>query len=160
MMRLAVVLSTALLVLIGADATTASEKRPTLQEVEGEVYCPTCKQLLSLSSAPVADRMREFIQGRIGAGDTKSAIKAQLVDEFGQTVLAAPTREGFNALAWVLPLAGAAVAIIVIATLIRRWTNARALVPALTHAQNGCSGLDPDLERRIDEELRRYDQGT
>ena len=102
-MRFAAVLSTALLALIGADSATASEERPTLQEIEGEVYCPTCKQLLSLSSAPVADRMREFIQERIGAGDTKSAIKAQLVDEFGQAVLAAPTREGFNVLAWVLP---------------------------------------------------------
>lgn len=158
MIRLVALLSTALLALAGASAASASQERPTLQEIEGEVYCPTCKQLLALSSAPVADRMRDFIQERIDAGDTKSAILAQLVDEFGEAVLAAPTKEGFNILAWVLPLAGAAVAIVVIAILIRRWTAARATPLAANSSRNGRSGLDPELERRLDEELARYDR--
>lgn len=158
MMRFIALVLVALLALIGAATASASEERPTLQEIEGEVYCPTCKQLLSLSSAPVADRMREFISERIAAGDTKSSIKAQLVDEFGEAVLAAPTTEGFNILAWVLPLAGAAVAIVAIAMLIRHWTARRATAPAAVASRNGGAGLDPELERRVDEELARYDR--
>ena len=46
--------------------------------------CPTCHQLLELSNAPVADRIRAFIETRIEAGDTTSEIKDKLVSEFGE----------------------------------------------------------------------------
>ena len=50
--------------------------------------------------------MKAFIRARIAAGDTKSEIKAQLVDQFGPAVLAVPPRKGFDLVAWLLPLAG------------------------------------------------------
>ena len=84
----------------------ASEQNPTLPELERELICPTCHESLAASTSPIADRMRAFIRGRIAAGDTKSEIKAKLVDQFGEGVLAAPPKSGFNLLAWVLPLAG------------------------------------------------------
>jgi cytochrome c-type biogenesis protein CcmH/NrfF len=95
------VLALALFVVGGA---AASEEHPTLAELEQEVVCPTCHTTLALSDAPIADRMRAFIRQRIAAGDTKSKIKAQLVDQFGEAVLAAPSKRGFNLLAWGLPL--------------------------------------------------------
>ena len=85
--------------------------------------CPTCHQLLELSHAPVADRIRAFIQTRIDAGDTKSEIKRQLVSEFGEAVLAAPPTRGFGLLAWLLPLLGLAGSGTVIAVLAWRWTR-------------------------------------
>ena len=57
---------------------------PTRAELENEVYCPTCNTLLALSSSPIAERMRSFIDARIAAGDTKTEIKDQLVDQFGE----------------------------------------------------------------------------
>jgi cytochrome c-type biogenesis protein CcmH len=109
--RVTIVLLVALVLVAPA---AASERRPTLPELEHEVMCPTCKTLLELSQAPVAERMRVFIRGRIAAGDSKSEIKARLVAEFGEAVLAAPRTRGFGLLAWVLPfvaLLGAGVAI-------------------------------------------------
>jgi cytochrome c-type biogenesis protein CcmH len=103
--------------------------------------------------------MRAFIRQRIAAGDTKSEIKAALVEQFGESVLAAPPKKGFNLLAWVLPLAGAALALALLAFALVRWSRARpdaaAPVPAST---NGGPPLDPELERRLDEELARYDR--
>ena len=69
--------------------------------------CPTCKTTLDQSSAPIADRIRQFISARIAAGDTKSEIKRKLVAQFGPAVLAEPSKHGFNLLAWVLPFVGA-----------------------------------------------------
>jgi cytochrome c-type biogenesis protein CcmH len=148
-----------LLALLLAAAAGASEQKPTLAELERELICPTCQTTLELSNAPVAERMRAFIRQRIAAGDTKSEIKAALVEQFGESVLAAPPKKGFNLLAWVLPLAGAALALALLAFALVRWSRARpdaaAPVPAST---NGGPPLDPELERRLDEELARYDR--
>jgi cytochrome c-type biogenesis protein CcmH len=145
--------------LVAAAPAAASEEHPTLAELEQELICPTCHSLLALSNAPVADRMRAFIRARIAAGDTKSEIKDQLVAQFGESVLAAPPKSGFNLLAWALPLAGAAVAVALLALALRRWSRKRVAEepsPAPSSA-NGRPALDPDLDRRLDEELARYD---
>jgi cytochrome c-type biogenesis protein CcmH len=120
--------------------------------------CPTCKTLLELSQAPVAERMRVFIRGRIAAGDTKSEIKARLVAEFGEAVLAAPRTRGFGLLAWVLPFvallgSGAAVGLVAL-----RWRRAgQAEAVSAGTSRNRRVRLDPALERRLDEELARFD---
>jgi cytochrome c-type biogenesis protein CcmH/NrfF len=105
--------------------------------------------------------MREFIRERIDAGDTKTEIKDALVAEFGEEVLAAPPKEGFSLLAWVLPLAGIAAAAVTVALLARRWVAAgkrREAVSGGEHDSNGRVELDPELARRLDEELARFDR--
>jgi len=142
-----------------AGAAGASEQHPTLAELEREVICPTCHTTLELSDAPVADRMRAFIQRRIDAGDTKTEVKDALVAQFGEGVLAAPPKEGFNLLAWLLPLGAAAVAVVALGLAARRWARIRAEPgPAPPGpGANGRPSLDPELERRVDEELARFD---
>jgi cytochrome c-type biogenesis protein CcmH len=146
-----------LLALAAAGSAAASEQHPTLPELERELICPTCHEPLALSSSPIADRMRAFIRARITAGDTKSEIKTKLVDQFGESVLAAPPKHGFNLLAWLLPLIGLALGAVVLAVLARRWSRARATPAPLGPSGNGRSSLDPELERRVDEELARFD---
>jgi cytochrome c-type biogenesis protein CcmH len=145
-----------LVVLVAALAlvapAAASEQHPTLRELETEVICPTCKSTLDQSSSPIADRIRHFITQRIAAGDTKSQIKAKLVDQFGPAVLAVPPKKGFNLLAWVLPLAGIGIGAVVVGALAWRWSRTRPPAPAPP-----APPLDPELERRVDEELARFD---
>lgn len=144
-------LATALLAgVLVATPALASESQPTLAEIETEVMCPTCNTTLDQSSAPVADRMRTFIRGRIAAGDTKSEIKAKLVADFGEQVLASPPKKGFNLLAWLLPPVGAAAAAALLTVLAVRWSRGRE--PA-----DDTVTVDPALERRIDDELARLD---
>jgi cytochrome c-type biogenesis protein CcmH len=147
------------LVLALAAPALAGEERPTLADLEDEVVCPTCApQTLDQSNSPVALRMKRFIAERIAAGDTKSEIKAQLADEFGDSVLAAPPKKGFNLLAWVLPLVGIALAAVALGLAAWRWSSAREPPPAAIDAsQNGRGPIEPELERRLDEELARFD---
>jgi len=148
------VIAAALLALLVAGPVAASERHPTLGELEHEVMCPTCHQLLELSSAPIADRIRAFIQIRIKAGDTKSEIKHRLVSEFGEAVLAAPPVHGFNLLVWLLPFLGLAGPGAVIAVLGRRWTR-QPREPAQAESDDV---LDPRLARRLDQELAVFDR--
>jgi len=135
----------------------ASEQNPTLPELERELICPTCHESLAASSSPIADRMRAFIRARIAAGDTKSEIKAKLVDQFGESVLAAPPKSGFNLLAWLLPLAGIVVAATILGVLAYRWSRGRKAPDPADPSANGRFHLDPELERRLDEELAHFD---
>jgi cytochrome c-type biogenesis protein CcmH len=134
----------------------ASEQSPTLPELERELICPTCHETLAASTSPIAERMRAFIRARIAAGDTKSEIKDKLVDQFGESVLAAPPKSGFNLLAWVLPLVGMVLAAGVVGFLAYRWSRSRKAEEPGPSA-NGPFSLDPELESRLDEELARYD---
>jgi len=143
-----------LLALVLAAPAAASERHPTLGELEGEVMCPTCKTTLDQSNAPIANRIRQFISARIAAGDTKSEIKRKLVLQFGPAVLAEPSKSGFNLLAWVLPFVALGLGAAVVAWLVWRWSRRRDVeVPAVA----GSGQLDPELERRLDDELARFD---
>lgn len=143
----------ALLALLVLAAPAAAAEKPTLADLEDEVICPTCQTTLQLSNSPIATQMRAFIRERIAAGDSKQEIKDELVAEFGEGVLAAPPKSGFNLIAWLLPLAGLLVALVAITLLARRYARARP-EPAAT---GPAPPLDPELERRVDEELARFD---
>jgi cytochrome c-type biogenesis protein CcmH len=148
--RLAAALALALVL---AAPAAASERHPTLGDLEGEVMCPTCKTTLDQSTAPIADRIRRFISARIAAGDTKSEIKSKLVLQFGPSVLAEPSKHGFNLLAWVLPFAGLGLGALALGALAWRWSRGRGVGAAMA----GGPALDSELERRVDEELARFD---
>jgi cytochrome c-type biogenesis protein CcmH len=140
-----------------AAPAAASEEHPTLAELERELVCPTCKTTLEMSNAPVAERMRAFIRQRIAAGDTKSEIKDKLVTQFGESVLAAPPARGFNLLAWLVPIAGGLIAAVAVAVLALRWSRSRAAPAGGPSAADSRRPLDPESERRVDEELARFD---
>jgi cytochrome c-type biogenesis protein CcmH len=140
--------------LLAAGCGGGGDDQPTLAELEKKFVCPTCHTTLALSNAPIADRMREFIRGRLAAGASEEEIEDALVAQFGEAVLASPPKEGFNLLAWVLPLAGGALAVAVVAVALRRWSRTR---PAGAPAGTAGEPLDPDLERRVDEELARFE---
>src|SRR6266851_6188050 len=105
-LRLSGLIALILLALAAASPALGSEQHPRLLELEGEVMCPTCHTTLDQSNSLEARRIEAFIAARIRAGDTKSEIKAKLVDQFGPAILAAPPRRGFDLLVWWLPIGG------------------------------------------------------
>jgi cytochrome c-type biogenesis protein CcmH len=138
-------------VLALASPALASERHPTLADLESRIMCPICHTTLDQSDSPIARRMKAFISQRIAAGDTESQIEDKLVAQFGPTVLASPPRHGLNLLVWVLPPVGIVIAALVLGFLAFRWSRSRE--PALAARPP----LDPELERRLDEELARFD---
>jgi cytochrome c-type biogenesis protein CcmH len=146
--RLAVLSLTALALL--AAPAAASELKPTPSELESELVCPVCETTLDSSDAAVARQMKARIRERIAAGDTKSEIKAYFVDQFGTGVLAVPPRKGFDWIAWLLPLAGLGIGLVVVGALAWRWSRSR-------ESAGEDDPLDPALEQRLDAELARLD---
>ena len=139
------------IVLAAALATPAwAAEPPNAADLEAELVCPVCETTLDQSNAPVAQRMKLFIRERIAAGDSEQEIKDALVAEFGPGVLATPRKSGFGLLAWILPLTALAAGAVTVAVLVRSWSRRRTL-------SSPEAPLDPELERRVDEELARFE---
>jgi cytochrome c-type biogenesis protein CcmH len=145
--RLIVIVVAALFVV---PVAYAGERHPTLAELEGEVMCPVCGTTLDQSNSPAAQQIKRLIAARIAAGDTKTEIKDRLVSEYGEAILAAPEHKGFGLLAWWLPIVGIVGAATLVGLGAWRWSHARDDEPVP-------EGLDPAIERRLDDELRRFE---
>jgi cytochrome c-type biogenesis protein CcmH len=149
----------ALAALALAAPAVASEQHPTLLELEGQLMCPICPgETLAQSDSPAAQRIKAHIQQRIRQGWTRSEIKNELVDVWGTRILAAPPRHGWNLLAWVLPLVGIIGGAAAIGALAWGWSRKREEPerPPGPSSQNG-RPLDREIERKLDEELARFD---
>ena len=136
-----------------AAPALASERHPTQGELETELVCPTCHTTLDESDAPIAREMKQYIARRIRRGATKSQIENELVAQFGPGVLGVPRTHGFDLLAWVLPLGGIALGAAALAVAARAWSRSR----EGSDPSRAVESLPPELDRRVDEELARFD---
>jgi cytochrome c-type biogenesis protein CcmH len=153
----ALLVAAAALVLVAP--ALASEQHPTLAELENQLMCPICAgETLAQSDSAPAQRIKAHLQQRIRQGWTRSEIINEEVDIWGARILAAPRKHGFDLLAWVLPLVGILGAAGVIGVLAWRWSRRRE-EPEHLPGPRSLNGrpLDPELERRLDEELARFD---
>ena len=111
---------------------------------------------LNTSQSPQADEQRQFIRELIAEGRDKEQIKAALVAEYGQNVLADPDDEGFGVAAYVVPflLVGAlAVGLLVV---IPRGGR-RAPATPTTAGQGDAPAISAADAARLDADLARYD---
>jgi cytochrome c-type biogenesis protein CcmH len=138
-----------------APAAMASDQHPTLTGIEGDYMCLLCKVPLDESNSPAANQERAVLRRLIAERLTASQIRSRMVADYGTDVLAAPPDSGFNILAWWLPIVGVLAGALVLAYGAWRWSRGRAEpAPGPSPAQ---ARLDPALERRLDDELARFD---
>ena len=156
MRRLALILAAVAALTIGGlllPATSLADGPPSAAALEGQLVCPTCRETLDESDSPVARRMKVYIQRRIAEGATGEKIKAELVAQFGQGVLATPPTRGFGLLAWVLPIGGAALVAIVLGFVAWTWSRRGGGGP-----DGDSEPLDPELERQLDAALAQFEE--
>lgn len=143
----------ALIAVLAAPALAAAP-RASLVDIEDEVMCVTCKIPLNIAESPQATRERELIRRLIDRGLDKRQIKAALVAEYGNDVLALPDGDGFGVTAYAVPIALLVALIAALALLVPRWRS-RAPAGVDDAASETLSSADA---LRLDEELARYDR--
>jgi cytochrome c-type biogenesis protein CcmH len=148
-MRRAVAVAVVVAWLLTPAAALARCPKTSVAAMEHDVMCPVCGTSLAVArDAPLARRERAFI-GRL-AGQCRSAteIKAALVAQYGDEVLATPPRRGFDLSAYLVPFAAALLAAALLALAVvrrRRPPGVEAPAPA----------LGADDARRLAAELER-----
>jgi cytochrome c-type biogenesis protein CcmH len=138
-----------------AAALAAGCTKTSVSDLEDEVMCPVCGTSLGLArEAPQARRERAFIVRQIKRCRSKDDIKAALVTEFGDAVLAVPDDDGFNLSVYLAPLLALLAAGTGIGSALVRWRRAGARAAGL-EAVGVAGALDHDDAARLEAELRR-----
>ena len=137
----------AVLLLALPGAALAQCPQTSLGDVEDEVMCPVCGTPLGLATeAPQAIRQRALIERLVDDCRSKEQIKAALVAEFGEDVLALPSDEGFNAAAYVVPVLAVLAGLAAIGLSVIRWRRRPEPVRA------------PEVaDERLEDDMQRYD---
>jgi cytochrome c-type biogenesis protein CcmH len=144
----------ALAALVLAAPAAACKQQGSQAYLETRLVCITCHTTLDESDSTFAVEMKTEIARQIKACRTNSQIIASMVSQFGPAVLSTPQTHGFDLIAWVLPLGGILLGAAALGFGAVRWRAVR--TTAGVDASEG-SELDPEDERRVDEELKRFD---
>jgi cytochrome c-type biogenesis protein CcmH len=144
----------ALAALVLAAPAAACTPRASQAYLETRLVCITCHTTLDESSSPFAVEMKAEIARQIKACRTNKQIIASMVSQFGPAVLSTPQTHGFDLIAWVLPLGGILLGAAGLGYGARRWQAVRTTASV---GSTGSPGLDAEDERRVDEELAKFD---
>ena len=151
---LAVVLSQG--VVLAQDTVPAIFRSPLERRVAEEVMC-NCGCRLSVANCGMMnchgkEQQSAKIRQYVGEGQDHDAILATFVRQHGgYDVLMQPPNRGFNRVAWLLPYGVAVVCLLGVALTALRWSRRPAAAAAAT------AGLDPELDARLEHELRDLD---
>ena len=70
-----------------------------------------------------SDKMRNQLLASIDKGNNDDLILQGFVQEYGPTVIAAPTATGFNRVAWIMPFVALGMGITFVIYVVRSWRN-------------------------------------
>jgi cytochrome c-type biogenesis protein CcmH/NrfF len=140
----------AIAVCFSLGATDASSRFNSLNH---QLMCTCgCAQILGECNhvgCPNSSGELDELRAGIANGQSDKEIFNSFVVKYGAIVLAAPTAEGFDLVAWIAPFAVFAAALLGTILLVRRWSVSKTPAPATNAA-----AMDPaEHERR--EQIRR-----
>ncbi len=146
------------LTFLGApDPILRAEEPETAAAIAGKLvcYCGTCSnQTIQDCTCGTAGQARQEIRDRLDRGETPTEIVASFTDRFGEKILIAPTKKGFNLVAWVTPFVALLAAAFGLLLAIRRWSHAPVAVAAKTAGGlPPVSSEDPKLLERLEREI-------
>ena len=72
---------------------------------------------------PSSDKMRNELIAALDRGDNNDLIMQGFVQNYGPTVIAAPTATGFNRVAWIMPFVALALGMAFVVVVVRSWRN-------------------------------------
>jgi cytochrome c-type biogenesis protein CcmH len=136
-----------------AIGAAGAKPRTSLPLIERQVMCVTCKIPLNVAESPQADRERAFIQSLISGGQSEAQVKQSLVDQYGASVLGLPANHGFDAAAYLVPLAAVLGLAATLLVLLPRWRRRARAADSATLAPE----LDPGDAARLESDLARFD---
>lgn len=140
--------------------TTDRDSDPAIQALEKRLRC-TCGCGLDVYTCRTTDftcttspAMHREVLALLDQGRTEEEVVAAFVEEYGQSILMAPPKKGFNLAGYFVPGAAVLTAGVVLLIALRRWTRASAVAAAAApHAATPAATPDElaQLQRDLDE---------
>ncbi len=128
----------------------------TVSEVEKNLMCTCgCTMALYTCECGTAAKMRNQIQAMIDKGMDKDKIIATYVNQYGERILSAPTKSGFNLLAWVLPFVVLIVVGFFLYKALRRWS----IDSEHDDEEKLQTEVEAQYNKKLKEELDKFEEG-
>ena len=130
----------------------------TVSDISKQLICQCgCTMvLLNCSHAECDSReaMTTLIQQKIDQGQSEEQIIQLFVAQYGEQVLAAPPKRGFNLMAWITPFVVLIVGAGVISIVLKKWVRREA--PSQTYTPAEPDERDEEYRHQLEEELKEF----
>ena len=145
---LAAALVAALAACGGSEAPASLEEQA--QSIDRVLLCLQCPgETIDQSQVVLAVQMRAVVRERLAEGMTREEVIQFFVDRYGEEVLAAPPREGFNLIAWIVPIAAVALGAAAVALVVR--SMRRSAEGAAAHSEEGLEEYLAVVDREMED---------
>ena len=147
-----------ILLIVLLSFSPARADAATVGDISKQLICQCgCNMVLlncSHAECMVRDAMTTLIGQKLAQGQSEAEIIQFFVAQYGEQVLAAPPKRGFNLVAWVLPfvaiLGGGGVIYIALRVWVRRGRQSQ--TSAMAEAEEG----DEEYRRQLEQELEEF----
>jgi cytochrome c-type biogenesis protein CcmH len=145
------------------DPTTAADNDAAIQAIEKRLKC-SCGCGLDIYTCRTTDftctyspALHKEVVKLAQQGNSDQQIIDAFIAEYGEAVLMAPPRRGFNLAGYFVPSLAVIVAAVFLVRVLRRWTREAATVPATTESPRIADVPDasPAELKRLQDELDR-----
>lgn len=141
-LRLLAALFLGIIILLGAGDDSTRVERLGHQMM---CVCGACNQYLlecNHVGCAYSSRMRQELTAAVDRGDNDSSVLQFFIEKYGATVLAAPTKTGFDRVAWIIPYVVLFFGICGVVLLVRHWRIRLAVAPPSSTSAVTSSELD------------------
>lgn len=147
-------------ILVAAPPQATLDQR--VYDVGSQLKCPVCQgESVADSSAAIAEQMRLVIRQQLQEGKSEQQVLHYFADHYGDQILLTPPQQGFNLLAWIMPVAIFLLGLGLVSFVIYDWRKQGRLQQEKTTDLAGEeSPFDPELERyrvQLEQELADED---
>jgi cytochrome c-type biogenesis protein CcmH len=137
-------------------AAVASSGKTSLEEVSEGLTCQCgCGLTVANCNHPQCEfsvPVRQQIEAMITRGMGREQIIGFFQKKYGEKILSAPTSEGFNLLAWIMPFAAVFAGCFMIVGAISRWHTNHIVQDGTLEGRPEPD--DPEMKRRLEQEIR------
>ena len=124
------------------------------QSIDGMLMCPVCPaETIDQAQVPIAKQMRRLVREKLAQGESREQILEYFAGVYGQDILAAPSKTGFNLVAWTVPVIGMLAALTAGFFVLRSMLGRQAqVVQVASGRQDAEEDLEPYLQA-VDRDL-------
>jgi cytochrome c-type biogenesis protein CcmH len=149
--------------LIMAQEELAPEQRKLQKEIQNELACycgcgMTIQGCLGGMICSESKTVSKEVATLLQSGKSKPVVMQAMVAQYGERILAAPTKEGFNLTAWILPFVALVAGGFIVAKVISNWKRQTpsSTEPALPVALKDERASSDPYQDRFERELREF----
>ncbi len=130
---------------------TSSDLEAQVHDLATQLRCPVC-QGLSVGDSPseLANEMRTLVREQLQQGKTPAEVLDYFAQRYGEWILLAPPKHGFNLVIWVLPFVLLPIGAAIVYVGARRWVRRSAA------AEPSSRQVDSPYAERLQRELDSY----